>query len=36
MKLKLNPSAVTARELMSIPMEFIERPLFERDEGEED
>jgi hypothetical protein len=36
MKLKLNPSAVTAKELMSIPMEFIEGPFFEGDEGEGD
>jgi hypothetical protein len=36
MKLLLNPSAVTAEELMSIPMEFIEGPLFEGNEGEGD
>jgi len=34
MKLKLNPSAVTGKEFMSIPLEFIEGPLFESDEGE--
>jgi hypothetical protein len=36
MKLLLNPSAVSAEELMSVPMEFIEGPLSEGNEGEGD